>query len=154
MRTATVFALVLCAMAGAAQPSGAQAAGTDSSAVAGTVRQFHDALARGDSAAALALLADDAVVLEGGGVESREEYRAHHLAADMRFAAAAPGQTSPLRVFVRGDAAWVTSTTEVRGTGDGRPVNSTSAELVVLTRTPTGWHIRAIHWSSRRRATP
>jgi ketosteroid isomerase-like protein len=45
--------------------------------------------------------------------------------------------------------AWATSTSTARGEFRGRPVNSEGAELMVLTRTPEGWKISAIHWSSR-----
>ena len=30
-----------------------------------------------------------------------------------------------------------------------RPINAAGAELMVLVRTPVGWRITAIHWSSR-----
>jgi ketosteroid isomerase-like protein len=50
------------------------------------VLAFHEALASGDSVTALELLAEDVVIYESGGVEaSREEYRSHHLPADMAF---------------------------------------------------------------------
>jgi ketosteroid isomerase-like protein len=52
---------------------------------------------------------------------------------------------------VRGDVAWVVGTSTTRGEYRGRPVDSAGAELMVLTRTPQGWRIAAIHWSSRRR---
>jgi ketosteroid isomerase-like protein len=131
----------------------AQVSGADSAAVANTVQQFHASLMKGDSAAALALLADDAVVLEAGGVESRDEYRAHHLPADIRFVQAIPGTRGPVHVTVAGDVAWATCVTESVGTFDGRAINSAGAELMVLSRTASGWKIRAIHWSSRRRAS-
>lgn len=123
----------------------------DSAAVAGTVRSYHEALARGDSVAALALLAPDAVVLESGGVETFEEYRADHLAADIEFAQAIASERSAIRVRVEGNAAWASSTTTTQGTFRGREVDSSGAELMVLERTPDGWRIAAIHWSSRRR---
>ncbi len=132
-------------------PCAAQGAAADSAAVVLVVRQYHEALARRDSASALALLADDVVVLEAGGMESRAEYRAHHLPADMAFAAAVPRTPGPLRVTLAGDVAWVASTSETTGTFDGRAVDSAGAELMVLSRSPAGWRIRAIHWSSRRR---
>ena len=53
----------------AALAIGAQPTPRDSAAVAAVVGGFHDALARGDSAAALALLAPDVRILESGGVE-------------------------------------------------------------------------------------
>ncbi len=150
----TVF-LGVALVLGTSGTGQAQVAPEDSAAVAATVRSFHDALARGDSVAALALLAGDAVILEGGGRENRDEYRAHHLPGDMRFAAALPAQRGPIRVVVAGDAAWATSSSETRGTWREREINSTGVELMVLTRSGTGWVIRAVHWSSRaRRPSP
>lgn len=125
------------------------AASIDSTAVAKVVHQFHAALEAGDSVAALALLIDDAVVLESGGLETRAEYRAHHLPGDIAFAGAVNRETGPVHVTVRGDVAWTTSTSLVRGTFRDREVNSRSVELMVLERTPDGWRIAAIHWSSR-----
>lgn len=131
----------------------AQAVPDDSAAVARTVAAYHDALARGDSAAALRLLAPDAVILEAGGRESLAEYRSHHLAADIEFARAVPSRRGPVEVTLAGNTAWAASTSEARGSFNGRPVDSRGAELMVLTRSPTGWVIRAIHWSSRSRPT-
>jgi ketosteroid isomerase-like protein len=127
--------------------------GRDSAEVARTVERFHQALAQGDSAAALSLLAPDATILESGGSETVAEYRSHHLPADIEFARAVPGTRSPIRVTGRGDAAWAVSTSITSGAFRGRPVNSSGAELMVLTRTADGWRIAAIHWSSRRRTT-
>jgi len=120
-------------------------------AVAATVEAFHEALARGDSAGALALLASDAMILEAGTIENREQYRAHHLAADIQFTRALPATTGPLRVVLMQDVAWATSTSSTVGTYEGRPVDSQGAELMVLSRTAGLWQIRAIHWSSHAR---
>lgn len=127
------------------------AARSDSADVVATVARMHDALARGDSAAALALLTDDVVVLESGGVESRAEYRGHHLPADIEFARAIKSDRKVNSVTVVGDAAWVSSTSTTQGEFRGRAINSVGAELMVLRRTPSGWRIAAIHWSSRNR---
>lgn len=123
----------------------------DSAAVARVVTAFHEALAAGDSTAALALLAQDAVILESGGRESLAEYRSHHLPGDIRFARAVPSARGPLSVTVLGETAWAVGTSTTSGTMDGRTINSTGAELMVLSRTGSAWRIRAIHWSSRRR---
>ena len=133
-------------------PSAARSpvAASDSADVAAVVDGFHKALAAGDSAAALAPLAPDVVVLESGGIETRDDYRAHHLPADIEFARAVPGARSGARVVVSGDVAWVSATSTTRGEFRGRPVNSVGAELVVLARAGGPWRIRAIHWSSRR----
>jgi ketosteroid isomerase-like protein len=124
---------------------------SDSSDVVATVERFHAALAAGDSAAALALLSDDVVILESGGVETRDDYRAHHLPADIEFARAVPSQRGAMTVRVRGDAAWASATSTTTGEFRGRQINSTGAELVVLSRERGAWKIRAIHWSSRAR---
>jgi ketosteroid isomerase-like protein len=149
VRSALCPVAVLLLLTRASVPASAQP--TDSAAVATVVERYHGALARGDSVEALSLLADDAVILESGDMESRSEYRAHHLPADIAFARAVQEKRSPLRVTVRGDAAWATSTSTTRGRFRGKAVNSIGAELMVLTRTANGWKITAIHWSSRSR---
>ena len=143
------------ATTGAASGSAASAASrtnaTDSADVVQTVRRLDQLLESGDSLGVMALLTDDAVVLESGGIESRAEYRSHHLASDIEFARAVKSEDTIRRVTVRGDAAWVASTSTAQGTFRGRAVNTASAELVTLVRTPAGWRISAIHWSSRAR---
>ena len=134
-------------------PATAQGRTSDSADVADVVARYHGALASGDSAAALALLASDAIVLESGGKETREEYRAHHLPADIGFARAVPSQRTDVKVTVRGDVAWTSSTSTATGEYRGRQIDSRGAELMVLSREPDGWKIRAIHWSSRSRGT-
>ena len=128
----------------------ASAAGPDSTAIVAAVEGFHAALAAGDSVAALSYLAPDAIVVESGGLETRAEYAAHHLGADMAFARGVPSTRQVAAVRQDGDVAWVASTSTSKGTWQDRPVASQGAELIVLTRTPAGWRIRAIHWSSRR----
>jgi ketosteroid isomerase-like protein len=124
---------------------------SDSAAAVATVRRYHEMLAAGDSLGALAMLTEDAVVLESGGVETRAEYRAHHLPVDIEFARAVRSERTVRRVTVRGDVAWVSSTSTAQGEFRGRAVNSVGAELMVLVRRPTEWKISAIHWSSRSR---
>jgi ketosteroid isomerase-like protein len=120
--------------------------------VVAIVQAFHAALLRGDSTAALALLADDATILESGGRETKAEYRAHHLPADIAFVQAVRGEVVTPDVTVMGDVAWAASTSASRGEYKGRAVDAVGAELMVLSRTREGWRIRAIHWSSRSRS--
>ena len=124
---------------------------SDSAHVADVVDRFHGALAAGDTAAVLRLLAPDVVIQESGGVETLSEYRSHHLPGDMAFARAVKRARSPIHVRVKGDAAWATSTSTTVGEYRGRAINSQGAELMVLRRDPGGWRIVAIHWSSRAR---
>lgn len=136
-----------------AQTLGAMTVAADSIGVVRAVDAFHAKLAAADSTGVMALLAPHAVVLEAGAFESREEYHTHHLAADIAFAAAVPSVRTVRRVEVRGDMAWVASTSETKGTFKDRAINSTGAELVILTRRDGHWLIASIHWSSRSRRT-
>jgi ketosteroid isomerase-like protein len=130
---------------------GAAQSGADSAAAAATVQQFHEALAAADSGTALTLLAEDATILESGDLETRAEYRGHHLAGDITFARAVPTRHGSRTVTVEGDVAWVVSMASISGQYQDRKIDVQGAELVVLSRTPKGWRIRAIHWSSRPR---
>ena len=133
-------------------PAQAQKTDADVAAVEKTVRSYHEALAAGNPNGALQLLAPDVVVLESGGLETREEYRSHHLAGDIEFAQAVTTRRSAIQVTVSGDVAWASSTSETQGNFRNRAVNLTGAELMVLSKTNKGWVIRAIHWSSRPRS--
>jgi len=115
------------------------------------VAAFHSALKAGDAKAAMQWLADDAQVLEDGDVQTREQYQSHHLAADMAFAKAVNTTYSHVVANANGNTAWVSASTSTTGTYQGRSVNLNGAELMVLTRAPLGWRIRAIHWSANSR---
>lgn len=123
----------------------------DSAAVAAVVAKYQEALTSGDSSAALALLADDAVILEAGVVETREQYRSHHLPADINASKTARSKRGPVHVRIHGEVAWTTTTSTSQREVNGSPVPSSMAELMVLVKTPSGWKISAIHWSSRNR---
>jgi ketosteroid isomerase-like protein len=123
----------------------------DSVAIVRTVSRFHSALERGDTTTVKNLLARDVRVLEGGEAETREQYLAHHLAADIEFAKAVSGQRTLISYTREGNVAWVISTSTSTGSFRGRDINSIGAELIILSRTTKGWQIRAIHWSSARR---
>lgn len=154
-RTAVLLLAALALSTGSlAAQGGTPGSASDSSEVAAIVRRFDALMAAGDSAGLLALLADDAVILESGGLETRAEFRSHHLPADIAFARAVRGQQGPIMVRVQGDVAWASSTTTVEGELRGRVINSVSAELMVFSRESGGWKIRAIHWSSRNRRPP
>lgn len=123
----------------------------DSVAVVKVVNDFQNALSTGDSTKALSVLANDAVILESGGVEPRSEYRSHHLPEDIKFAKAVASKRGPLQVKMEGSVAWTFVTSTAQGEFNGRPIDSSGAESMVLTKSPRGWRIRSIHWSSRNR---
>ena len=116
-----------------------------------TSTHFYDLLRRGDSAAAARLLAPDAIVLESGDLETRAEYLAHHIGADIDFAKAVPSKRTIRQVVRQGDAIWLAATSTSTGQFESRPINSSGAELMVLSRSQSGWRIRAIHWSSHKK---
>jgi ketosteroid isomerase-like protein len=114
-----------------------------------TVTRFHAAIEAGDAAAAGALLRDDAVIYEQGGVErSKAAYLAAHLAADIAFAKETTETVLSRLSGEAGDLAFVETDGRVKGAFGGKPVDRAFAETVVLRRTPNGWKIAHIHWSS------
>lgn len=118
-------------------------------AAAATVDAFHAALRRGDTKAALALLADDALVFEEGRAErSKAEYAAHHVGADAEFSKAVPGERTHGRGDAAGDIAWIATEGRTKGTFRGRAVNRVTDETMVLRRIRGTWKIVHIHWSS------
>lgn len=143
-RTASAVILLL-----ASAPLAAQEAG-DSAAVLRTVHAFHQALAAGDSLAALEHLHADALIFESGHAETRAEYRSGHLRADIGFATATRREASAEAVSLLGNAALYTSRTRTTGRVRDRDIDAQGTETIFLVRTPDGWRIRHIHWSSRR----
>ncbi len=149
------WATLVFSVAGGSSDGGASTPPGDSAAVARVVRRYGEALAAGDSDVVLQLLSADAVILESGGAETREEYRRHHLPGDIAFARTVRAEESGIRVTVMGDAAWAWSTSIRKGDFRGRAINTAGAELMVLSRGAEGrWQIRAVHWSSRAIRTP
>ena len=115
------------------------------------VQAFHAALASGDSATALSLMIEDAVVFEAGGAEmSRHEYRSHHLGADIEFSMATSREVVEQRSGVDGDVAWVLTRSATSGTFRERAIDVVGVETMILVWTEDRWKIAHIHWSSRR----
>ena len=150
---AMLLATVVSTSAVKAQTSASHSYAADSVSAVATVERYHDVLRSGDKAAAVSMLDERAIVLEGGGIETRQAYIEHHLAADMTFAKAVLSPSRVESVMVRGDMAWVASSSRSTGSFNGRAIDSDGAELMVLSRSGAGWRIVAIHWSSRRRPT-
>src|SRR5207237_8178157 len=98
------------------------------------VHAFHAALAHGDAKAALALLAEDAVILEAGTAQTRDEYAGEHLGEDIAFAIAV--QTTRINEAVRhaGNLVLATATTHSQGNLDGHKIDRNGAGFVVLAK--------------------
>jgi len=141
--------LLVSSVSGLSLGCGARPAREDE--IVAPLRAFYAAMKTGDKAAAMRPIAADAVFVESGKLETRAEYEANHLPADIQFESQVTGKRSPWQVKSQGDSAWVIATTEYDGTFEGSPVNFVSAQLAVLSRESGAWQIRSIHWSSRRR---
>lgn len=137
----------LAAQGGATPPSAP--APSPEAEVREVVEAFGRALAAADSTAALGYLHPDVVVYEGGHAETLEEYRSHHLGHDIAFLQATEQATTREQVTVSGDVALSLRESATRGRYRDREVNALGTETLVLVRTPEGWKIRHIHWSSR-----
>lgn len=132
-----------------------QAQGTDEDTVKAVVADFHSALAEGYRDGALKLLMPNAVIFETGYVEaSREQYAAGHLDADLLYAATVQRQLVHREAVVSGDMALVISQTRQTGEFQGKPVNLTNTETMVLRRSAETWKILHIHWSGHEPAAP
>lgn len=158
VRTAAAFLLLsLCAQSSAAPrvlPS-AQALPEPAQAAAAAVDAFHAALRRGDAAAALALVADDALVFEDGRVErTKAEYALHHAGADAAFSKAVSSKRLSRTGHATADVALIASESRTKGRFKGQDVDRIMVETMVLRRGSDGaWKIVHIHWSSAMPAT-
>ena len=122
---------------------------------AAVVDAFHLALRQGRTADALALLADDALILESGSIEAgKAAYAAQHLAADAEFAAATTSQTYRRSGAAAGTIAWLASEGRTRGIFNGKAIDQHTTETMVLRRDADGWRIAHVHWSSRKTPAP
>jgi ketosteroid isomerase-like protein len=154
VRVATVVALLalappLFAREPAARATQQAALPASARGAAATVDAFHAALRRGDTRSAAALLAEDALIFEAGGVErTKAEYSAHHLAADAAFSRSVPSVVTRRTGNSNGMLAWIASEGRTTGTYKGKAVDRITAETMVLRRVGRAWRIVHIHWSS------
>lgn len=133
--------------AGVGAPDGATAESTEQAR--GVVQAFHRALSDADSASALGLLHPEAIIYESGHAETVDEYRAGHLPADIRFAAATEREVVSESTVALGENVLYLARTRVRGTMGEREIDSDGVETMVLERDGNDWLIRHIHWSAR-----
>jgi ketosteroid isomerase-like protein len=143
------LALVLSGVLVAACGS-AESPASDEADVTAAVKEFQTAMDTGDAPTVMRYIADDALMMEGGTIENRMQYEKDHLPADLEFAKGMKATRMPVQQTVRGDVAWARTSTEFRGTFEGKPLALLSLETMVLTREADGWKIKALHWSGRR----
>lgn len=122
-------------------------AGTE--AAAAVVDDFQKLLARGKTREASALLDPNVLIFEGGGAErSRAEYASHHLKSDAEFLKNANVAVLSRTGSVAGDLAWIATESQLETAG-AKPLDFRTTETMVLKRTPDGWRVTHIHWSSK-----
>ena len=148
-KCSTVLLANACLLITTGQSFGEPAA-VDAATITSTAEDFHEALAAGEPDRVMSLLSPDALIVEGGAVQTRDEYQREHLADDIAYARAVPSTPRDVVIRQEGDVAWVTSTFHLTGEFHDRPVDDLAAETMVLKKIPTGWWIRTIHWSSRK----
>jgi ketosteroid isomerase-like protein len=128
----------------------AQASDADREAeVVDVLRAFYAGIEAGDAEAVMQLVAPDALFIEAGMLETREQYETNHLPADIEFSTDIRGTPEIVRVAVDGDTAWIVASTRYEGTFDGFPLEFDGLQLMVLGRASGSWLVEAIHWSSQ-----
>lgn len=133
------------------RPAASQGARSDSAAAMAAIDAFHAALHAGDSARAVGQLAEDAVIIEAGTIETRAQYLSGHIGADIKASGGTPGVRTVVAATVVGSVAFVTARTVTTTTTAQGASISELAELMVVAKSDGTWKIRAVHWSSRRR---
>jgi hypothetical protein len=116
-----------------------------------TLEDFHQAILDNDNSAAQRLLSDSIRILEGGSVETKEEYLSHHFYADGKFLREMKQEVGSRSVNIKEETAWVSTQTHTWGTYNNRKLDLNSLELAVLKKENHGWKITALHWSSASR---
>ncbi|WP_138429190.1 nuclear transport factor 2 family protein [Fodinibius saliphilus] len=111
---------------------------------------FKSAIINNNQDEASSLLTEDARILEGGGIETKEEYLSHHFHSDGKFLSAMDVKVMSRKVNSTENTAWVSTVSSIKGSYNDREMDLRSAELAVLVKTDSGWKISAVHWSSRQ----
>ena len=143
---ATTAVLVIALVTGGCTGAPVAPAPPREADIVAVVNAFYGAISAGDNAAAMKLIAPDAVFVESGKIETRAEYEMNHLPADIEFEHQVKAERGPLRVTFHGtDTAWVISRAEY---DEGNPEKYINTQLMVLTRDSNDWRIRTISWSS------
>lgn len=109
---------------------------------------FHHALEEGNEQAALRWLSADALILEGGGVETRDEYASHHLGSDMAFLSAMNSERLSRDIQAGDDLVTIITRSRLTGTFKDKEIDVVSSETAVLTQAGDDWQIQHLHWSS------
>lgn len=141
---------------GGSEPSGGEGDGHEHEAPGDPVavmEAFHHALAEGDGEAALALLHENATILEGGHLQTRSQYASGHLASDMEFARAIDTEIVSRSMEASEEQAMVSTRTRLSGEFRGESVDQEISETAGLVRTQDGWRIASLVWTAASETT-
>ena len=116
-----------------------------------TLDAFHQAIIDNNSQEANKLLTKSVRILEGGNIETKEEYLSHHFHSDGKFLSSMKREIDSRNVRIQGNTAWVSTQTHTWGTYGERKLDLNSLELAVLKKEDGNWKITALHWSSASR---
>jgi len=110
---------------------------------------FRHALVEGRRETALAYLHPRATIVEGGHVQSVDEYAAGHLGSDMAFLS-----TIDIKQFSRdvqrgNGQATIETRSRFSGRVNDQPIDLESVEFATLIETENGWRISQIAWSAQ-----
>ena len=114
------------------------------------VERFHQTLKDGDRNAVLSALADEAIIFESGYAESKSDYAASHLAADIIFAKTTTRVVKKTTTRCVKAMCVVMQESETTGTYKDKPVKSVGVETSVLHGDKEAWKIMHLHWSSHK----
>jgi ketosteroid isomerase-like protein len=142
---AVVFLFIIGISISVGQPSASE------KNVIKTLDAFHQAIFENDSQAAKNLLSESVRILEGGNIETKEEYLSHHFHSDGKFLSAMKQKVESQTVTIEGNTAWVSTQTHTWGTYSDSKLDLNSLELAVLKKGEGNWQITALHWSSASR---
>lgn len=138
----------------ALRPSAAGASGNsavdDVAGALATIRAFHADLAAGRRAEAIDHMSSDARIFESGHAESRGDYLAHHLDADIAFAREVVRTIDTTASECHETLCVVMQRTRMRGTYRDKPIDLRGTETTVLRKTGNRWLIAHAHWSTRK----
>jgi len=116
-----------------------------------TLNAFQEAIIDNDSQAAKDLLSESVRILEGGNIETKQEYLSHHFHSDGKFLSSMKRKVESRHVSIEKSTAWVSTQTRTWGTYNDRKLDLNSLELAVLKKKDGRWKISALHWSSASR---
>lgn len=142
---AVVFLFIIGTSISVGQPSASE------KNVIKTLDAFHQAIIENDSQAAKNLLSESVRILEGGNIETKEEYLSHHFHSDGKFLSAMKQEVESQTVTIEENTAWVSTQTHTWGTYSDSKLDLNSLELAVLKKGEGNWQITALHWSSASR---